>query len=122
MRTLLTALTFVVGCLGSTPVGAFDCGNRLMSPGEPRTIVWYKCGVPDLRSWRVYYRTPSTSQSFGLGAHHFGFDVHHFGGLARSNSVPVLVEVLPYNFGSRWFLQELSFADGYLIDIRVYPK
>ena len=50
MKTLLTALTFVLGCLDPTPAWTFYCGNRLVSWGEPQTTVWYKCGAPDLRS------------------------------------------------------------------------
>jgi uncharacterized protein DUF2845 len=117
MRTLLIALTFVVGCLEPTPAGAFYCGNRLVSPGERQTVVWYKCGEPDLRSWRVHYRTPSAARGFGLGAHHFGFGTHRCDETANSGAGPVVVEVWVYNLGSRRFLQELSFEDGCLIYI-----
>jgi hypothetical protein len=117
MRTLLTSLAFVVVCLGPTPTEAFYCGHRLVSPGERQTVVWYKCGEPDLISWRVHYRAPSESHGFGLGAHHFGFRTHRCDETASSGVWPVVVEVWVYNFGPRRFLQELSFADGCLIDI-----
>ena len=117
MRALLTALTFVIGCLGTAPARAFYCGNRLVSPGEPQTLVWYKCGAPDFTTWRVSYRTPSEHHGLGAGTRHFGFRTRHFGGAAPHGYVPVVIEVWVYNFGPRRFLQELSFENGELIEI-----
>src|SRR5262245_10396401 len=105
----LVVLLGSLWCLTAIPAYALQCGNRLVSPGESKTDVWHRCGDPETTDWRVIYRAVPVAAPLFSDPRYPSRAVTY---------VPVVIEVWTYNLGPQRFIQELSFEEGRLIEIR----
>ena len=92
-----------VGCL-ATPAGAFYCGRRLISSGDPQYKVQRLCGDPADRQWRVTYRPHSVPDPRS--------------GASVTIVEPVVIEVWLYDFGPQRFVEEVAFEDGRVVSVQ----
>ena len=104
MKARLAVFCFFLVCLSTVPAWALRCGNRLVSLGEPQTAVLHKCGEPNTTERRVTYRVQPDYDAFGVPR--------------AAVYISVVIDVWLYNFWPQRFMQELSFEDGRLLDVR----
>ncbi len=97
--SMLILLVFV---LSVGPAHALRCGTKIVSKGDHKTSVRFKCGEPEAVEARVIYRT------LHLTYHLRGDQI----------IVPVAVEEWLYNFGPRRLMRQLWFENGKLVRIR----
>src|SRR5262245_48309064 len=123
-RSTMNKLAMLLGslcCLSATSAHALKCDHRLVSLGESKTEVWSECGVPDTTDSRVIYRAvPVDAAPFYDPTHAPFYDAAHI--VRAVTYLPVIIEVWTYNFGPQRFLQELSFEDGRLVEIRALER
>ncbi|HEX2733578.1 MAG TPA: DUF2845 domain-containing protein [Polyangiaceae bacterium] len=88
------------------------CGDRLVVTGSSMYDVRSLCGEPDAQTHRVEYRTVRERVGGPCAPGHVrcGATVEH--------TVEVNVDEWVYDFGTRRFVQELTFEEGQLLLIR----
>lgn len=85
---------------------ALSCQRRIVARGDSQVRVQQLCGEPAAKNQRVVERSSAVVVPAGNGY------------LADSVSVSVLVERWTYDFGPRRSMQELTFEDGVLVNVR----
>jgi len=97
------------------------CGRDLISEGDRQGEVLAACGEPILARDKKIYRTGIPRRNFRLTHLGNGFYADLTDReLAYHNrsTVEVNVETWTYNFGPHYFMREVMFQDGRVIDIK----
>jgi hypothetical protein len=97
---LLFSLFFALLLLTATSSPALDCSGLEIRPGLDKETVIDACGDPVLTEYWWDHR-------YGMFNYYYGYGTYR----------PRLMEKLTYNLGKSYFMQVLTFADGFLVRV-----
>lgn len=90
--------------LVSPPAAAFRCGTHLIREGDHYIEVLKKCGEPAIQEQWIEEGVVSRR-------------IHPSFRLREYTTAGVVVQLWTYNFGSKKFMRQLTFRNGFLKDI-----
>jgi hypothetical protein len=98
------------------------CGRDLISEGDHQGEVLAACGEPLLAREQKIYRSGIPrryfgTQSLGIGNRYYSDLTNRELAYHNRSVVEVQVETWTYNFGPHYFMREVTFQDGKIINI-----